>query len=82
MYRVRRASRKPQCQLFCPVDCIPLDPNHAETREELQAKYEKLTAQNIKQLVARFDTMRLEVSQTIAAVEISVIEAGRKVRAS
>ena len=36
---------KPQCQLFCPVDCIPLDPNHAETREELQAKYEKLTAQ-------------------------------------
>ena len=24
---------KPQCQLFCPVDCIPLDPNHAETRE-------------------------------------------------
>ena len=19
---------QPQCQLFCPVDCIPLDPNH------------------------------------------------------
>ena len=36
---------KPQCQLFCPVDCIPLDPNHAETQEQLQAKYEKLTAQ-------------------------------------
>ena len=48
---------KPQCQLFCPVDCIPLDPNHVETQEQLQAKYEKLTAQNIKQLVARFGTM-------------------------
>ena len=36
---------KPQCQLFCPVDCIPLDPNHAETQEQLQAKYERLTGQ-------------------------------------
>jgi ferredoxin len=33
---------KPQCQEVCPVDCIPLDPDHAETREELQAKYERL----------------------------------------
>ena len=30
---------KPQCQEVCPVDCIPLDPEHAETREELLAKY-------------------------------------------
>lgn len=29
---------EPQCQLVCPVDCIPLDPNKAETQEELQAK--------------------------------------------
>ncbi|WP_151709043.1 YfhL family 4Fe-4S dicluster ferredoxin [Acinetobacter brisouii] len=36
---------KPQCQLFCPVDCIPLDPNHAETQEQLMEKYERLTAQ-------------------------------------
>lgn len=35
---------EPQCQLVCPVDCIPLDPDNAETQEELQAKYEKLTA--------------------------------------
>jgi ferredoxin len=35
---------EPQCQLVCPVDCIPLDPSNAETQEELQAKYEKLTA--------------------------------------
>ena len=35
---------KPQCQQVCPVDCIPLDPDHAETREELLLKYEHLTA--------------------------------------
>jgi len=33
---------KPQCQEVCPVDCIPLDPEHPETREELMAKYERL----------------------------------------
>ena len=33
---------KPQCQEVCPVDCIPLDPEHRETREELQAKFERL----------------------------------------
>lgn len=35
---------KPQCVQVCPVDCIPLDPEHAETREQLQAKYLKLTS--------------------------------------
>lgn len=34
----------PQCQRVCPVDCIPLNPDVAETREELHAKYLKLTA--------------------------------------
>ena len=34
-----------QCVEVCPVDCIPIDPDHIETPEELQAKYEKLTAQ-------------------------------------
>lgn len=33
---------EPQCQIVCPVDCIPLDPDHAETREELEAKYRRL----------------------------------------
>lgn len=32
----------PQCVAVCPVDCIPLDPEHPETREELQAKYQRL----------------------------------------
>jgi len=34
----------PQCQLVCPVDCIPLDPEHEESREELQEKYLRITA--------------------------------------
>lgn len=33
----------PQCRDICPVDCIPNDPDRVETREQLQAKYERLT---------------------------------------
>ena len=33
---------KPQCQVVCPVDCIPLDPEQVESREELAAKYQAL----------------------------------------
>ncbi len=33
---------EPQCQQVCPVECIPLDPEHSETREQLQAKYQHL----------------------------------------
>jgi ferredoxin len=33
----------PQCREVCPVDCIPLDPDHAETAEQLQAKFVRLT---------------------------------------
>lgn len=35
---------EPQCQQVCPVDCIPLDPDHEETREQLMTKYEALMA--------------------------------------
>lgn len=35
---------EPQCQQVCPVDCILIDPEHDETEDELQAKYEKITA--------------------------------------
>lgn len=34
---------EPQCQIVCPVDCIPLDPAHLETEEQLLEKYKKLT---------------------------------------
>ena len=30
---------QPQCREVCPVDCIPLDLEHEESREELMAKY-------------------------------------------
>ena len=33
---------KPQCQEVCPVDCIPLDPEHAESRETLLEKFRRL----------------------------------------
>ncbi len=35
----------PKCVEVCPVDgCIVTDPNHAESREQLQDKYNKLHA--------------------------------------
>lgn len=36
---------EPQCQKVCPVDCIPLDPTVVESKEQLYAKYLKLTAE-------------------------------------
>ena len=33
-----------QCVAICPVNCIPLDPAHVETREQLLAKFHRLTA--------------------------------------
>lgn len=32
-----------QCVEVCPVDCIPLDPDHEETQDELMVKYKRLT---------------------------------------
>ncbi len=34
---------EPQCAEICPVECIPLDPDHEETQEQLLAKYHQLT---------------------------------------
>ena len=34
----------PQCVEVCPVDCIPVDPAHVETRVQLLARYESLAA--------------------------------------
>ena len=33
---------KPQCVEVCPVDCIPVNPDWVETREQLLLKYEGL----------------------------------------
>jgi ferredoxin len=35
---------KPQCVEVCPVDCIPVNPDHVETKEQLRLKYEGLMA--------------------------------------
>ncbi|MBI3154673.1 MAG: YfhL family 4Fe-4S dicluster ferredoxin [Burkholderiales bacterium] len=35
---------QPQCVQLCPVACIPIDPRHVETREQLAAKAERLKA--------------------------------------
>lgn len=32
----------PQCQLYCPVDCIPHDPAHVESVAQLLIKSQRL----------------------------------------
>jgi ferredoxin len=32
----------PQCVEVCPVECIPKDPAHVETEEQLMDKYKQL----------------------------------------
>jgi ferredoxin len=34
---------EPQCVSLCPVECIPVDPAHVETPDQLMAKYRVLT---------------------------------------
>jgi len=38
----------PQCVEVCPVDCIVLNPDVVETKEQLQRKYEALMAEKKK----------------------------------
>jgi ferredoxin len=33
---------KPQCQIVCPVACIPFNPEFKESQEQLMVKYESL----------------------------------------
>lgn len=37
---------EPQCVQLCPVACIPIHPDHVESRAELLKKYESLVAQS------------------------------------
>ena len=37
-----------QCVEVCPVECIPLNPEVQETREQLEAKYESLTGKKVE----------------------------------
>ena len=36
---------EPQCVQVCPVECIPVNPAHVETAEQLLAKYQRLQAE-------------------------------------
>ncbi len=36
----------PQCRRVCPVDCIPADPDHVESSDQLLAKLLQLRAQS------------------------------------
>lgn len=36
---------EPQCIEVCPVDCIIVDPEHTETKEELMEKYKHLSGE-------------------------------------
>ena len=36
---------EPQCIEVCPVDCILVDPDNEESKDQLQKKYELLTSQ-------------------------------------
>jgi ferredoxin len=36
---------EPQCSKICPIpNCIPLDENHVETREQLMAKFHRIVS--------------------------------------
>jgi ferredoxin len=36
---------EPQCVQVCPVDCIPLNPDSPETKQQLLLKYQHLMTQ-------------------------------------
>jgi ferredoxin len=38
---------QPQCQEVCPVDCIPLNPDYVESREQLHQKYLRLSERKV-----------------------------------
>lgn len=38
---------EPQCQIVCPVDCIPVNPNFIESKADLLKKYHRLTGGDV-----------------------------------
>lgn len=37
---------EPQCQQVCPVDCIPLNPDIVEDKDQLMEKFLRLTSES------------------------------------
>ncbi len=46
---------EPQCVQVCPVECIPIHPEHVETPAQLQHKYERLQAEALFALRQRHE---------------------------
>lgn len=42
---------EPQCRVVCPVDCIPVNPNFVESKEQLLEKYQKLQNKNEEKII-------------------------------
>jgi len=38
---------EPQCRQVCPVDCIPINPDFKESKQQLLEKYQKLQESKI-----------------------------------
>ena len=43
---------EPQCVQVCPVSCIPVNPGHVESREQLLVKYQRLVSEGAPKLSA------------------------------
>ncbi|MDP4301343.1 YfhL family 4Fe-4S dicluster ferredoxin [Leptothrix discophora] len=47
---------EPQCVQVCPVECIPVHPEHVESPAQLHHKYEQLQAEALAALRQRHET--------------------------
>ncbi len=65
----------PQCVEVCPVDCIPVNPDNVETREQLLRKYEGLMASGVAK-------PRAEVGRPLKAFAASRLPPGASTRAA
>jgi ferredoxin len=39
---------EPQCVVVCPVACIPKDPKHKETVQQLEEKFRRLSREDVE----------------------------------
>ena len=46
---------EPQCRVVCPVDCIPIHPDHVESREVLLQRYYRLQSAEAEAEEARME---------------------------
>jgi Predicted NADH:ubiquinone oxidoreductase, subunit RnfB len=47
--------KREQCIVVCPVDCIIVNPEHTESRPQLQQKYEGLTGKTYSEQAEKND---------------------------